>query len=325
MQTHSQTLPTSRHFKLEQLAEGVYAAIATENGLAFSNAGIIDLGSRTLVFDTFDGLAAAEDLCAAAEQLTGHPADWIVNSHAHGDHWSGNQVFAPSASIVATHAAREAMLNMLEEVGRLKTNPAELEMYIQQLRQRLEAETDERLHTALENSIARQVASLETLPRLALRLPDQTFGGKLLLHGSRRTVELHARGSGHTPGDCFLVLPGANIVFTGDLAFFGCPPYMADGDPPAWIAQLECLEQSGLCTFVPGHGPLGDQSDLALERQYILMLRERVTRAIQAGQPVEEVLRQPLPSAFAGWASSPLRLEANAKSMYQQLSPQVSA
>ncbi len=325
MQTSSPCLPASRHFKLQLLAEGVYAAIAAEDGLAYSNAGIIDLGGRTLVFDTFDGLSAAEDLCAAAEQLTGRPADWVVNSHAHGDHWSGNQLFAPSTTIVATHAAREAMLNMLEEVRQLKAHPAELEIYIQQLRERLEAETDEPVRVALANSIARQVASLEALPRLNLRLPDQTFDGKLLLHGSQRTVELHALGSGHTLGDCFLVLPAEKIIFTGDLAFFGCPPYMSDGNPPAWVAQLEHLEHSGSGVFVPGHGPLGTQAELALQRQYILTLQERVIQAIQAGQPVEEALRQPLPPAFSGWVSNPHRLEANAKTMYQRLSTQVNA
>ena len=43
----------SNHFSLERLADGVFAAIATGSGAAVANAGIIDLGGRTLVFDTF--------------------------------------------------------------------------------------------------------------------------------------------------------------------------------------------------------------------------------------------------------------------------------
>ena len=34
----------SEHFTLHQLADGVYAAIATELGAGFSNAGLVDLG-----------------------------------------------------------------------------------------------------------------------------------------------------------------------------------------------------------------------------------------------------------------------------------------
>ncbi len=52
---------TSRHFNLEQLADGVYAAIHAEEGWAICNAGIIDLGDRTLVFDSFMSPQAAID------------------------------------------------------------------------------------------------------------------------------------------------------------------------------------------------------------------------------------------------------------------------
>jgi len=47
------TLLGSKHFTLHQLAEGVYAAIATDGGAACCNAGLIDLGGQVVVFDTF--------------------------------------------------------------------------------------------------------------------------------------------------------------------------------------------------------------------------------------------------------------------------------
>ena len=65
-------LSTSRHFRLEQLADGVYAAIHSEGGEAIGNAGIVDLGDRTLVYDTFFTPQAAADLRFAAE--TGIPS-----------------------------------------------------------------------------------------------------------------------------------------------------------------------------------------------------------------------------------------------------------
>ena len=69
----SRQLPDSRHFRLEQLAEGVYAAIHIEGGGAIGNAGIVDLGDRTLVFDAFLAPQPAADLRTAAEALTGRP------------------------------------------------------------------------------------------------------------------------------------------------------------------------------------------------------------------------------------------------------------
>jgi cyclase len=97
----------SSFFRIEPLAEDVYAAIAIDEDRAPGNAGIVSLGSETLIFDTFLTPRAAQDLRAAAEQLTHQPIGWVVNSHWHGDHVSGNQVFAPPATIISTLKTRQ--------------------------------------------------------------------------------------------------------------------------------------------------------------------------------------------------------------------------
>ena len=79
----------SEHFELQHLADGVYAAIGSPGSAAFSNAGIIDLGDQTVIFDTFQTPAAAQQLRGAAENLTGRPASHVIISHFHGDHWGG--------------------------------------------------------------------------------------------------------------------------------------------------------------------------------------------------------------------------------------------
>jgi len=44
----------SRHYTLEKLDDGIYAAIQNdEGGYAICNAGIIDLGDKTVVIDPF--------------------------------------------------------------------------------------------------------------------------------------------------------------------------------------------------------------------------------------------------------------------------------
>ena len=78
--------PDSKHFRFLQLADGVYAAIHIDGGAAIGNAGIVDLGDRTLIFDTFSTPQAAEDLRTATEALTGRPIDAVINSHWHNAH-----------------------------------------------------------------------------------------------------------------------------------------------------------------------------------------------------------------------------------------------
>ena len=66
--------PVSKNFSIQKLAPGVWAAIQNDKGgHAISNAGIIDLGDKTIVFDAFINPDAATELKQAAEELTGHP------------------------------------------------------------------------------------------------------------------------------------------------------------------------------------------------------------------------------------------------------------
>ncbi len=319
MPSPKSNLPTSLHFHLEMLHEGVYAALTSESGAANSNAGIIDLGDQTLVFDTFNSPLAAQDLRKAAEHFTGRAVTWVINSHSHADHWFGNQMFGPETPVIATHAARVEMAPYLEQIARQKKDPSELQEQIRLDQQRLETETDEQRRSRLQISISRTQNSIQELPSLALRLPDQTFEGKLYFHGSWRTAELNAIGHGHTSGDCILFLPDHRAAFLGDLAFFAQEPFMSGCDLSAWLAQIDRLAASDYEIFVPGHGPLGTKADLVLLSQYLKTMYALVSGAFQAREPVEQVIQQPLPEPFSAWMTHSRRHENNVKYLYQQL------
>lgn len=323
MQLTDSALPTSEHFRLEQIAEGVYAAIACEGGAAASNAGIIDLGDCTLIFDTFLTPRAAEDLRTAAEHLTGRSATYVVNSHAHSDHWYGNQVFASHATIIATHKTRESMTtNGADFLNQHKDDLTILEKQIRADKERLKTETDERARASLESSIAKFSYVLESLPTLTLCFPNQTFGRKLVFHGTQRTAELLTYGSGHTSSDAFLVLPAERLAFTGDLAFFQRHPFLGSSIPSAWVVVLERIEQSDIETFVPGHGPLGTKADIALEKRYIIVLEELAALVVEAGGSADDAAQQPVPAPFDAWGDGQSRFERNMRFLYQRLAGQ---
>jgi cyclase len=317
----NQDLPASEHFELTQLADGVYAAIALPGSKAFSNAGIIDLGDQTLIFDAFETPAAAADLRSAAEQLTGQPVSYLIISHCHADHWGGNQAFAPETSIITTDAIRAEMPDAMGWMIDLKENPAELEEAIQEDTERLETEADGRKRASLLASIARMTGWQEILPTFELRYPEQTFSGKLTFYGTRRTAELVEVAPAHTTSDAYLSLPDDRIVFIGDLGFLQSQPFMVYCEPQAWASQLEQMEQFDVETFVPGHGPLGTKVDLALQRQYITLLEDLVAQAVSEGLTPEETLLKTLPPPFDGWVNaSMVRWEANVRSSHERLS-----
>jgi cyclase len=313
-------MPKSRCFTFEQVADGVFAAIADLDRGGFGNAGVIDLGNQTVIFDTGETPISGQDLKTAAEELTGRPATCVINSHAHPDHWFGNQVFGADAAVIATHSAREQMLDFVEDVQELKKDASELEEMLQRDREKLEQVIDARQNRILRQAIARMENTLASLPILDLKLPTLTFDGCLALFGSERMVQLQAQGAGHSSGDCYLVLPQENIAFLGDLAFFQRQPFMADCDPDAWVAQLEELETREAEVLVPGHGPIGSRKDLALEKEYIVTLKALITGSVKGEEPIDKALERLLPPPFDEWSVDGTPLEPNVRFLYDWLS-----
>ena len=178
----------SRHFNLDQLAEGVYAAINTEEGWAICNAGIIDLGDRTLVYDSFLSSEAARHLRDAAEELTGRPVHAVINSHPHNDHIWGNQVFSADVDIISTTRTRELIATEgLAEVQEYRQiTPARLEVVQAQF---AEAH-DETTRKQLKYYITYFQAIIATLPELHIRLPNLTFTGELGFSGTNRSARI---------------------------------------------------------------------------------------------------------------------------------------
>lgn len=194
----------SPHFRLENLAQGVYAALAKPDGSAWSNAGIIDLGGYTLVFDTFFSPTAGEDLRRAAEIVTGRAVTWVVNSSYSLLHVGGNQAF-PNATILSTTAARQLMSERLCTLMQVwRKNPTPL---LEEIRRDGYGFSDEE-QASLDRNL------LEMLPGLHITVPEQTFSGPTELHGSLRSVELRPLEN-DPAGRCILTLEDEGILFSG--------------------------------------------------------------------------------------------------------------
>lgn len=313
------TLFQSKHFTLHQLTDGVYAAIATEMGAGYSNAGLIDLGEQTLVFDSFEYPQAAKDLLKASIQLTGRKPTVVILSHWHPDHWGGLQSFA-GCTILTTEAARQAMIPVAKEMEQEKFNTSDTEKALQNTKARLKTETDPNQRRVLRITIARLQYELKTLPILKPTLPNQIFDGKIVFHGTTRSAELIATGKGHTQSDCILLLQKDRIAFIGDLGFFQSQPFMPYGFPREWLANLDDMTNWKIKTFIPGHGPLGTKKDILLEAQYIRALDGMVKKVIRRGGALKDALKQTLPPPFNEWQLIGSRFEANVRGSFKRQS-----
>jgi len=307
-------LPKSKHFQIERLADGVYAAVASAQGYAICNAGIIDIGDRTILFDTFISPEAARDLLKVTEQLTSHKITHVVNSHGHNDHIRGNQVFGSDVDIISTVLTREAIAR--NEPEEIKSERETIPKEIIDAQSKLDAEKNPERRRELASLVVYLQAMSKSHSELKTRLPNITFEHKLTIHGTKRTVELLPL-AGHTASDVILYLPEEKIAFMGDLLFVKIHPYLASGSPEQWKQSLAEAEALGAQTVIPGHGPVGRSADLSVMSQYIQSLESIVVNMIKSGKPVEQVSLEPVPSPFDTWLSYDNFFVTNLEFLYE--------
>ncbi|MGA8710960.1 MAG: MBL fold metallo-hydrolase [Thermoplasmata archaeon] len=290
----TQTIRPSRHFRLEELASGVHAAVATDGGYALSNSAIVDLGGATLVFDTGLTPQSGADLARAANALTGRPADFLVNSHYHHDHIRGNQVFANPRIIATTETWELIRTRGAEDVA---SDRKEAKARWEELRSGKPpvAELDRALLEGWFGGI------VQSLPRLRLTLPNLTFDSELVVRGSRRTARILSYGGGHSPSDAFVFLPDDRIAFLGDLLFSGFHPSINDGNPDNLVHILDRIAALRPRTLLPGHGAPGGPRTLADMRDYVTGARRRAERHLRLGRARKELAQLPSPEKFRGW------------------------
>lgn len=292
-------LPSSPHFTLERIADGVYVALHKTGGSAICNAGIIDLGSATVIFDTFLTPAAARDLKAAATVLTSSPIRYVVNSHSHNDHIRGNQVFRSGADIISTTGTLATIAT--EEPGQRAEEYLEAPWRVADITGAVARETDAKEKNDLLTWQAYFRALAESHDSVVTTLPTISLEGRMTLHGSHRTVELIALGKGHTGSDLILYLPKEKIVFTGDIVFSRTHPWLGDGFPEAWVADLRQLLSMPVETVVPGHGPVGDIEDISAMIRYIQTADRLARTALAARRSEKDLASLAIPLEFADW------------------------
>ncbi|WP_088072726.1 MBL fold metallo-hydrolase [Gottfriedia luciferensis] len=292
----------SKHFELVQVKDGIYAAIAKEGGGAIGNAGFVDLGDQTIVFDTFNTQQAAIDLKHIAESITNRSVDWVINSHWHGDHIRGNQVYKDSKIISSVETRVKMLESHPERIRKQKEDIKGLISYIKSLEERNLKEKD----LSLENQI-NFLKEIETsLHTLELVLPNFTFKEEFTFYGTKKTAKLFTFGGGHSNCDSFLYIPEDKTVFMGDLLFVNFhPSFFLESNPLEWKKILEKLAKFEIEKVIPGHGVVGTKREILTLIRYF----EDILELSTLKDVIEEI---ELPKVYESW-SHPEIFQTNLK------------
>ncbi|MEZ4735501.1 MAG: MBL fold metallo-hydrolase [Caldilineaceae bacterium] len=312
---------STQHFQLQAIAEGVWVAQPKPDGGAACNAGIVDLGDQTIIFDAFLTPQAAKELLAVAETVATSPVKLVVNSHYHLDHIGGNQAFPETITIVATSATRHLMhqqaaqqLAIMQEQRTAQL--AELEKQAASARKTAEKQD-------AQSTLAEWRLLEEALPTWQFCLPTMTFDQRLVIYGRNRQVELITYGGGHSQSDAMLYLPAEHIMFMGDLLSVQCHPALHDGDPGELPRILDLVKRLQPQILVPGHGPVGSLSDIQLMQQYLATITETALTELafqtEADLDIDKRISQLRPPAlFASWTRTPF-FASNLRFLYQRV------
>lgn len=292
----------SQYFNVFELAQGVYAVIEKENQTG-SNAGIIDLGDRTVIFDTFLNIDAAKELKRISEKLTGRAASIVINSHGHADHIVGNSLFK-DAMIVSSELTTSEIVKFKEQFIKEKEQyPAA----IREIEAALPSKKDKREIDDMNNELLFLTNFVKE--DVAIEGPNLLFKGEITIKGSKRSLILTAHDAAHSKGDVTAYLADENIIFMGDLLFAESHPWLGSGNPEKLKEILEGLYEYDARYYVPGHGRLSDKKDVQLMIQYIDEILKLVQR--KGSLNVDDYSSDELSTVFSQWKGLCFRWNIN--------------
>ncbi len=304
----------SKYFRINEVVDGVYAAVSKTGSGSLGNAAIINLGDATLIVDTSMSINAANQLKEVAKLLTGQPVKYVVNTHWHGDHTFGNQVFSSSAQIISTATTRFFMDKfMRKRLNHHLANPEVIYKAITELSKKIELEKNDKLKNEMQWEVENNNEYITMLPHLKYTLPSVTFENELIIHGSKRTVKLLSYGGGHTQSDAFVFLHEERIAIMGDLVLSKHHPVLMFANPKEWLRILDQVETLGIKIIVPGHGEICSMNELYEVKNYIKYMLTIVELMIQNNQSIDDF---GVPKEFESWYFTE-EFKSNLQVLYQ--------
>jgi cyclase len=252
-----------------------------------ANAGLIVGTREAMVVDTLTSAKEGKQLLADVRKITKLPIVWVVNTHYHLDHAWGNCVFAAEgAKVVGASPAPK----LLAERGAYGL-----------------------AHAGQHGLTGKDIEGTTLAPATV------SFTGVMTIDLGGVIVELRSLPHGHCPDNLVVWTPQDKVLFSGDLLFVGCHPFMGESDVQGWLADLDVVASLDAAKIVPGHGRLAVAKDIAEMKAYVKTFDENALKLAkgkhQADAPklAQELLKR-LPSQ--GRNELPMMLEYNLRTKY---------
>lgn len=288
---HAAGQPLVKEGKTAKISGHVYV-IPDELVPMVPNVGIVVGSKATLIVDPGMGRRSGEIVLREAQKLSRNTEFYIVNTHFHPEHTTGEAGFPASAKVIRALAQQQDV----EEMG-MKW---------------------------VQNFASRSPAIAEVLQGITgFRAPAEVFETEKTVDLGGVRVRLVRLGPGHTRGDTVFFVEEDRVLFSGDLVMSRIFPAFATPQSrvTSWLASLDALDAFRAQRLVPAHGELAEGSAIGQYRAYLQALRARVAELKRAGKSSDETaeaVRAEFPAKYPDWGQ-PLRVVAAANAIYAEL------
>jgi glyoxylase-like metal-dependent hydrolase (beta-lactamase superfamily II) len=284
-------IPVVAEGKTRKISASVYV-IPDENRRGVPNVGIV-VGTRaTLVVDPGMGLKSGEAIAREVAKIGKGAEIYIVNTHFHPEHTTGEAGFPASAKIIRASAQQQDIEN-------------EGMKFVKMFASRSKALGD----------------LLEDIE--GFRAPAEVFERERMLDLGGVRVRLLWLGPGHTRGDTAVFVENDRVLFSGDLAMKEAFPAFtsAHSNIASWLTALDRMENLRPTQVVGAHYGMGDASLITAYRSYFTELRARIAALKAQGMSADaaaKMLREEFQKKYPGW-EQPMRVQGAVSAAYSQL------
>lgn len=289
-----------RSFKVERLADGVFALIRKEPAsLWFTPNNVFIVGrDDVIVVDANITSRHTEEVLSALREITDKPIKYVINTHWHEDHIIGNRVYREAFPGVKFVGHRSTLKDLPEIGGANRKGTLQNGRgFVGLLESKLEVGEnlagqkitgEERFGYASDVKIISSY--LAESPEFEIILPTVLVDERLAIEHDKRKIDVLFLGKAHTAADLVVHLPKEGIVITGDLIVHPVPLVGSTSYPLEYAATLERLKALNAKVLVPSHGPvMRDYSYLDSMIGLLASIKQQAEAAAKRGENVEKM------------------------------------
>ena len=280
-----------------QLTDHCHAWLVPDGTWGWSNAGLVTGTDQALLVDTLFDLAMTREMLDGLAPVTAaHPIRTLVNTHANGDHWFGNELVTDAEIIASQATAQEMATNGPDLIRGMLDQPGALGRFA--------------------NHIFEPFDFTDITPTVATR----TFDSELTLDVGGVMARVLMLGPAHTQGDSVVFVPDEGVLYAGDLLFIGGTPITWAGPVSNWITACDRMLALEPEIVVPGHGPVVVADDINRVRDYLVWVQAEASARYERGMSPEDAVRDINLGRFAELDERG-RIAQNVLAVYYELDP----